>query len=75
MQIDVEASIDVQRARTRGKRPILNIPNKVQNSDIELENQVYKDFSDLFTSDQFGPERTFQAASSEHSISMFLPES
>eukprot|EP00957_Ditylum_brightwellii_P084560 6430268-Ditylum_brightwellii.AAC.1 len=36
--------------------------------------QAYEEFSDLFASEQFGPERAFQAAVSEHTISMFMPE-
>eukprot|EP00957_Ditylum_brightwellii_P052514 3982201-Ditylum_brightwellii.AAC.1 len=41
---------------------------------MELAAQAYEEFSDLFTSEQFGPEKAFQAAASEHPISMFMPE-
>eukprot|EP00957_Ditylum_brightwellii_P142507 10857240-Ditylum_brightwellii.AAC.1 len=39
-----------------------------------MASQAYEEFSNLFTSERFGPERTFQAAMSEHPISMFMPE-
>eukprot|EP00957_Ditylum_brightwellii_P137402 10475795-Ditylum_brightwellii.AAC.2 len=41
---------------------------------MELAAQAYEAFFNLFTSEQFGPERSFKAAVSEHPISMFMSE-
>eukprot|EP00957_Ditylum_brightwellii_P030873 2339447-Ditylum_brightwellii.AAC.1 len=70
-QTDVQALTDVPSANTRSRRPILVVPDKVPQSDMEMAAQTYEEFSDLFTSEQVGPEKAFQAAVSEHPIYMF----
>eukprot|EP00957_Ditylum_brightwellii_P205564 15344434-Ditylum_brightwellii.AAC.1 len=52
----------------------MEVPSKVPNGDAEMVNQVYEEFSDLFNSEIFGPEKAFLVTSLEHPISMFLPE-
>eukprot|EP00957_Ditylum_brightwellii_P174851 13313016-Ditylum_brightwellii.AAC.1 len=73
-QTDIQAPIDVPSANTMSRRLVLAVPDKVSNSDMKLVDQTYEEFFDLFPFEQFGPERAFQAAVSEHPISMFMPE-
>eukprot|EP00957_Ditylum_brightwellii_P007282 553783-Ditylum_brightwellii.AAC.1 len=73
-QTDVQAPIDVPSQITMSRKHVLVVPNKVPKNYMEMASQAYEEFSDLFTSGQFGPERPFQAAVAEHPISMLMSE-